>query len=97
MPVIKVTGWEVWVGDRRDRWGLVRFAKDPQKLKNYWRSVSAETLALAPKAQWLVPTQGDATDGKLLAHRRGGPCKGLHRAGGDACGANRVTYHVAGS
>lgn len=59
VPVIKVTGWEVWVGKRRDRWGLVRFAKDPQKLKNYWRSVSAETLALAPKAQWLNPTQGD--------------------------------------
>lgn len=58
VPVIKVTGWEVWAGDRRDRWGLVRFAKDPQKLKNYWRSVSAETLALAPKAQWLMPFGG---------------------------------------
>ncbi len=75
VPVIKVTGWEVWVGDRRDRWGLVRFAKDPQKLKNYWRSISAETLALAPKAQWLAPQQGDnlndefrdsATDGDTV-------------------------------
>lgn len=75
VPVIKVTGWEVWVGKRRDRWGLVRFAKDPQKLKNYWRSISAETLALAPKAQWLAPQQGDnlndefrdsATDGDTV-------------------------------
>ncbi|PIB91284.1 portal protein [Caulobacter sp. FWC2] len=55
VPVIKVTANELWVGDRRVRWGLVRFAKDPARLKNYWRSVSAESLALAPKAQWLMP------------------------------------------
>jgi hypothetical protein len=54
LPVLKVTGWELNVGDRRQRFGLVRFAKDPQRLMNYWRSVSAEMLALAPKAQWLV-------------------------------------------
>lgn len=54
VPVFKVTGWEIWVGSRRDRFGLVRFAKDPIRYKNYFRSVSAETLALAPRAQWLV-------------------------------------------
>lgn len=54
VPIIKVTGWEMWVGERRDRFGIVRFAKDPQRLKNYWRSVAAEKLALAPRQQWLV-------------------------------------------
>lgn len=56
LPIIKVTGWEIWVGPRRDRFGLIRFAKDPQRLKNYWRSVAAETLALAPRQQWLLQT-----------------------------------------
>jgi hypothetical protein len=49
-----VQGWEVNVGDRRIRGGLVRNARDSQRLKNYWRSVSAEMLALAPKGKWLL-------------------------------------------
>lgn len=64
LPIIRAIGWEVNVGDRRVRGGLVRFAKDPQRLKNYWRSVSAEMLALAPKAKWLLNEQneGDAEE-----------------------------------
>lgn len=54
VPIIRVQGWVINIGDRRVRFGLVRFAKDPQRLLNYWRSVSAETLALAPKAKWLL-------------------------------------------
>lgn len=54
LPIIRVQGWEVNVGDRRIRGGLVRHARDSQRLKNYWRSVSAEMLALAPKGKWLL-------------------------------------------
>lgn len=54
VPIIRARGWEVTIGAKRKRWGLVRFAKDPQRLKNYWRSILAETLALAPKAKWLL-------------------------------------------
>jgi hypothetical protein len=54
LPIIRVQGWEVNVGDRRIRGGLVRNARDSQRLKNYWRSVSAEMLALAPKGKWLL-------------------------------------------
>lgn len=61
LPIIKVTGREVRVGDDRVRFGLVRFAKDSQRLKNYWRSVAAEALALAPKSQWIAPE--DAVEG----------------------------------
>lgn len=54
VPVFRVPGWEVNTGERTIRWGLVRFAKDPQRLKNYWRSVAAEKLALAPRQEWLL-------------------------------------------
>jgi hypothetical protein len=56
IPIFRVPGWEMQVGSKKSRWGLVRFAKDPARLRNYWRSVAAETLALAPRAQWLINT-----------------------------------------
>jgi len=75
LPIIKVEGRVVRVGDDRMRYGLVRFAKDAQRLKNYWRSISAETLAMAPKAQWIAPD--DAVEGKeddfREAHLSGDP------------------------
>jgi len=54
LPIIKAEGWVIQVARKRERFGLIRFAKDPQRLRNYWRSVAAETLALAPKSQWLA-------------------------------------------
>lgn len=75
LPIIKVTGREVRVGDDRVRFSLVRFAKDPMRLKNYAESVTAETLSLAPKAQWAAPS--DAVEGReeafRNAHRDGDP------------------------
>lgn len=54
VPIFRADGWTVQVAKRRERFGLVRFAKDPQRLRNYWRSVAAETIALAPKSQWIA-------------------------------------------
>jgi hypothetical protein len=54
IPVFRVPGWEVNTGEKTIRFGLVRFAKDAQRLKNFWRSVAAEKLALAPRQQWLI-------------------------------------------
>lgn len=54
VPVIKVTGREIRVGDRRYRFGLIRFAKDAARMKNLWRSSAAEWISLAPKQQWLL-------------------------------------------
>jgi hypothetical protein len=34
--------------------GIVRAAKDPQRMYNYWNSAAAETIALQPKAPFLV-------------------------------------------
>ena len=54
IPVYRVPGWEMRVGEWRHRWGLIRFLKDPQKLHNYWRSVIAEKLTQTPRATWLA-------------------------------------------
>jgi hypothetical protein len=54
LPIIRVTGRTVTVGDRRVRFGLVRDMKDPVRLRNFWRSIAAEQLGYAPKAQWMA-------------------------------------------
>lgn len=54
LPIFRVPGWEIKVGDLWQRWGLLRFLKDPQRLHNYWRSVVAERLTQTPKNVWLA-------------------------------------------
>lgn len=52
IPVFRVPGWEIKIGDKKHRWGLIRFLKDPMRLHNYWRSIIAEKLQLTPRAAW---------------------------------------------
>lgn len=54
LPVIRCSGRVVNVGGHRVRFGLTRFMKDSARLKNFWRSISAEQLGYAPKAQWMA-------------------------------------------
>jgi hypothetical protein len=54
IPIVPVWGEVYRVGDRKVRASLIRWAKDSQRMINYWRSASVEALALAPKAPWLV-------------------------------------------
>ncbi len=54
LPIFRVRGWEVNVREKRVRFGLIRFARDPARLKNYWRSQSAAMLALAGNGKWLL-------------------------------------------
>lgn len=54
LPIVRMSGRTVNVGGRRVRYGLVRFMKDAVRLKNFWRSVAAEQLGYAPKAQWIA-------------------------------------------
>ncbi len=55
LPVIRMTGRVVNVAGTRIRYGIVRFMKDSVRLRNFWRSVAAEQLGYAPKAQWIAP------------------------------------------
>lgn len=54
LPIIRMAGRTVTVGDRKVRYGLVRHMKDPARLRNFWRSVAAEQLGYAPKAKWIA-------------------------------------------
>lgn len=54
IPIIPVIGAEIPVKDRIYRYGVIRFAREPQQLYNYYRSAVAEAIALAPKAPYLV-------------------------------------------
>ena len=68
LPIIRMAGRTVTLGDRRMRYGLVRFMKDAARLRNFWRSIAAEQLGYAPKAQWIATES--AVEGKEEALRR---------------------------
>ncbi|PZQ59241.1 MAG: hypothetical protein DI570_16405 [Phenylobacterium zucineum] len=53
IPIVPVYGEELIVDGRRRLRSLVRDAKDPQRMFNYWRSVSTELVALSPKAPFI--------------------------------------------
>ena len=54
IPIVPVLGKEINIENKTALRGCVRFAKDPQRLYNYYRSYGAETVALAPRAPFLV-------------------------------------------
>jgi hypothetical protein len=53
IPVVRVVGNEFEVEGKLYVSGLVRNAKDAQRMYNYWTSQEAEMLALAPKAPFI--------------------------------------------
>jgi len=54
IPIIPCYGAQVVVEGKRKKYGLVRFAKDPQRMFNFWRTALTESIALAPKPKWLI-------------------------------------------
>jgi hypothetical protein len=56
-PIIPVWGKEVFEGDARDTFGIVRPAKDAQRMYNFMRSKSAETITQAPSAPYVVSAE----------------------------------------
>jgi len=53
IPVVRVIGNEYEIDGKLHISGLVRNAKDAQRMYNYWTSQEAEMLALAPKAPFV--------------------------------------------
>lgn len=53
IPIVRVVGNEFEIDGRIYVSGIVRNAKDAQRLYNYWTSQEAEMLALAPKAPFI--------------------------------------------
>jgi hypothetical protein len=58
--VFRVPGWEINVGDTWNRFGLIRFAKDPMRYRNFWKSVKAEKMMQTPRATWLASQEAVA-------------------------------------
>ena len=54
IPIVPVYGEEFVVDNKRKKYGLVRMAKDPQRMYNFWKTALTESVALAPKAKWLL-------------------------------------------
>ena len=53
IPLLVALGEEMWVENKRYLFSLIRFARDPQKLYNFYRSSEAETVMLGTKAPWI--------------------------------------------
>jgi Phage P22-like portal protein len=53
IPIVFMKGEETNIEGKPYVEGLIRQAKDPQRLFNYWTTSAAETVALAPKAPWV--------------------------------------------
>jgi hypothetical protein len=54
IPIVPVVGEETRIGRKIVRKGIVRDAKDPQRMVNYFESAHTETVALQPKAPFIV-------------------------------------------
>ena len=54
IPILTVVGDDIDVDGKRYVAGLVRNAKDPQRMCNYWNSKATESIALASNAPWIV-------------------------------------------
>lgn len=54
IPIVPVIGEEIRIGRKLIRSGIVRNAKDPQRMNNYFHSAHTEVVALQPKAPFLV-------------------------------------------
>ena len=54
LPIVPVYGRHCVIGDKRKKFGMVRHAKDAQRMYNFWQTSTTESIALAPKAKWLL-------------------------------------------
>lgn len=54
IPIVKVIGNATDVEGKLKLSGIIRDAKDPQRMYNYWCTSETEMIALQPKAPWVM-------------------------------------------
>lgn len=54
IPIVKVVGDATDVEGKIKLSGIIRHAKDPQRMYNYWCTSETELIALQPKAPWVM-------------------------------------------
>ena len=64
IPVVRVIGDESDIEGKVNYAGIIRDAKDPQRMYNYWSTSETEMIALAPKAPWVME------EGQLEGHEK---------------------------
>jgi hypothetical protein len=57
IPLIPVYGEETWIRGKRHLYSLIRHAKDPQRMHNFWASLETELIAEAPRSPWVVDAE----------------------------------------
>lgn len=62
IPIIPILGDQIIVDGKKILEGVIRHAKDPQRMYNYWASSETETIALAPRAPFI------AAEGQLTGY-----------------------------
>jgi hypothetical protein len=62
IPIIPVVGDEIIIEGKKVRSGLIRNAKDPQKMRNFWASAQTEMITLAPRVPYI------AAEGAIEGH-----------------------------
>jgi hypothetical protein len=55
IPICPVWGEEIFSDGKRHFRSMIRDARDPQTMLNFWRSATTELVALAPRAPWVGP------------------------------------------
>lgn len=75
IPVVPVWGKEFNVAGKRRIRGLIRNAKDAQRMYNYWASLDTEVIALQPKVPYILTPKQIAghEDQWKEAHRKNYP------------------------
>ena len=54
IPIIPVYGDQAIIDGKRRKFGLTRFSRDPAMAYNFWITNMTETVAMAPKAKWVM-------------------------------------------
>ncbi|OTG65828.1 portal protein [Acinetobacter silvestris] len=57
IPIIPVYGDVTWDGEKRYVYSMVHFAKDPQKLYNFWKSSEAQQILEGLRKQYLISVE----------------------------------------
>lgn len=66
IPIVPCYGVRVWIDGKMEKFGAVRFARDPQIMINFWNTSITECVAQAPKAKWLMAVgQGDGFENQF--------------------------------
>lgn len=61
IPIVMCVGDETMVDGKRIFQGLIRRARDPQTMYNFWQTAATELIALAPRTPW-VAAEGQVED-----------------------------------